>query len=141
MIYVMAGTKDPSNPFVEWLIKRLNKKGWTREELSRRSGVDSGSIANIINRKTDLGPDVARKIAKPLEVSQVFIFRLAGLIDEELIDEEAEAWQEIRRILSTMPPNRHEEAIRWLEAYSHMEESERSNPTVAHPRKAKGAAP
>jgi len=81
---VMAGTTSEDNRFAEWLLARLGDKRWTPSDLAKAIGVNSGSISNVINRKTNLGPDLARQIADALEISQVELFAAAMLIDKPI---------------------------------------------------------
>ena len=48
-----------------------------------------------------MGPDIARRLAAALSVSQIDVFRIAGLIDEELLDD-AKAAQEYLRLLAAI---------------------------------------
>jgi len=85
--------------FHAWLVRELNKRSWSRQTLSERAGVYPSVIAKIWNGEVGLGPDVARKIAAALSVSQVQVFRLAGLIDEDVLGDEVDLG-EIRRGLA-----------------------------------------
>lgn len=44
-------------------------------------------ISKIVNGESGVGPDVARKIAKALNIPQLKVFRKAGLIDDPLLEE------------------------------------------------------
>jgi transcriptional regulator with XRE-family HTH domain len=71
-----------NNLFVKWLLQELESRGWSREELARRAGVQSSSLTHIVNGDRNVGADVARGIAKGLGVPQVEVFTRAGLIDD-----------------------------------------------------------
>lgn len=47
-------------------------------------GMNQGNLSNIITRKVNLGPDVARRIADALEIPQVELFAMAHLIDQPI---------------------------------------------------------
>jgi transcriptional regulator with XRE-family HTH domain len=96
---MVTSTTNPDNIFVDWLIKRLHEKDWTPQILASKAGVAQATISNVINRKRAAGPEFLRAIARPLDISQTDIFKKAGLIDEELVDDD-EAIQEIRRLLA-----------------------------------------
>lgn len=80
----MAGTTDTGNPFVEWLLAQIERRGWAPAELAKRMGMNQGNLSNIITRKVNLGPDVARRIADALEIPQVELFAMAHLIDQPI---------------------------------------------------------
>jgi transcriptional regulator with XRE-family HTH domain len=111
----MSGTVEVSNPFVEWLNGELARRGWTREELARRAHISSPGLTHIMNRQRNLGPEMARHIAKALQISQVEVFQRARLIDET-INEDAFAERDIQRLLSEMDPEQRRIAISVLEA-------------------------
>lgn len=95
----MPNTLDRDNPFIPWLTKELEARGWNRAELARRMNVQQSVLGNIIHRRVAMGADVAKRLAAAMGVSQYEVFRLAGLIDEDTLDDEA-ALQEIRRLLA-----------------------------------------
>lgn len=98
----MSGTKDPHNPFVEWLLSELERLQISREELARRSGVGSSAITNIVSRTKNLGEDLAKKLANGLGVPQAEVFRRAGLLDDEssITEEQSDYAREITRTIS-----------------------------------------
>jgi transcriptional regulator with XRE-family HTH domain len=97
--FKVTSTRDPDNTFVKWLQDQLNEHDWTPQVLAAKAGVAQATLSNVINRKRAAGPELLRAIAKALDKSQVEVFKIAGLIDEELLDDE-EALQETRRLLA-----------------------------------------
>ena len=80
----MAGTTDTDNPFVDWLLAQISSRGWTSAELAKRMDMNQGNLSNILTRKVNLGPDVARRMADALGVPQIELFAVAKLIDQPI---------------------------------------------------------
>lgn len=123
----MAGTKDPSNPFVEWLLSELKRLDINREELARRSGVKSSAITNVTSRTKNLGKDLAKKLAEGLGVPQHELFRAAGLLDDEGAqdEEQLDYAREITRTIAKIkdPQKRRRVALK-LKAIASLEVDE-----------------
>lgn len=73
---------------VEWINSELNKRNWTLRELSRRSGVNPGTISLVLNQHRGAGPEFCRAIARAFRVSPEKVFRLAGLLPAKSSDDE-----------------------------------------------------
>lgn len=115
MILAMSGTTDPANPFADWLLNELEERGWDRETLAREAGLSrSSGINNVITRVKNLGPDLARAIAKGLGIKQRVVFVMARLIDDEGVDDaKAESdLAEIQAMLSKVSDPKERERIR-----------------------------
>ena len=110
----MSGTMDRENPFVEWLLVQLEEKRISREELARRAGVKSTGITNVVNRNKNLGPELARSIARALEMRQRIVFTAARIIDDEGADdaEQDRELEEIKKILSGVKDSEERARIR-----------------------------
>lgn len=139
----MASTLDADNPFVQWLTDELDTRRWSRADLAREIDAHPAVITKVMNRESALGVDLAKRIAAALEVPQIDLFRVAGLIDDDQEGEDAEEeiWREMARILARLPAERQSDALRWLESYADMVAREaRQAKADANPRKAKGTA-
>lgn len=66
--------------FVEWLVKELEERGMSQAELSRKSGVSTGGISDIMTGRREPGDKTARKIAQALEIPAEEVYRAAGLL-------------------------------------------------------------
>ena len=99
-LYLMSGENEGRTPFVTWMLHKLDERGWTREELARQTNTSSSVITNIVKGNAAIGVDVARRIAVALDVPQRILFVIAGLMDDEDIDDAKEEDQirEIRRV-------------------------------------------
>lgn len=67
-----------------WLDDLLDEVDLSQAELSRRSGLDSGTLSNIRTGKRRMGVDVAERIAKAVHRKTQDILILAGEIDDPL---------------------------------------------------------
>ena len=141
----MASTLDADNPFVQWLIDELDTRRWSRADLARAMAAHPSLVTKVLNRELPLSVDVAKRIAAALGVKQIDLFRIAGLIDDlegEGDDAQEKAdFEEMRRILSRMEPERRAEALKWLEAYGKVvERDKRAASAATSPRPARGSA-
>lgn len=94
-------TTDPNNPFVDWLLQELIRRGWTQSKLAERADVYPSVIGGITTRRRDMSAETARKVARALGMSQHKLFVLAGLIDDEG-DADNAVLVEIARLLARM---------------------------------------
>lgn len=67
---------------IDWIEEELTRKGWNRNDLSIRSGVDSGYLSRILNRERGYGPDTVLSIAQALDLPPELAFRKAGWLPE-----------------------------------------------------------
>lgn len=76
--------------FVKWLENELRIRDWKLSDLARAAGVSPATITHILNEERNLGPDVGRAIARALMISEIEIFRHAGLLSPEPSDSHLE---------------------------------------------------
>lgn len=107
----MPSTKDPDSPFVAWLRAELHSRGWTMMHLAGLMGVHPSIVGAIISREKAMGVGTARKMAAALGISQIRLFMMAGLIDEEMSEEDAYVL-EFRRLVEGMDEATRERVIR-----------------------------
>ncbi len=69
--------------FTNWLETELNKRDWRIADLARKAGVDKGSLSRIFSGTRKPGPDICLAIAKALNLSDVMVFRQAGLLSSK----------------------------------------------------------
>lgn len=78
----LSMTSTPPLTLSEFVKKELERKGWNRSELSRKSGLSTGTISNVLNDDRPAGVDVVRAMAVALGVPQHILFYYARLITE-----------------------------------------------------------
>jgi len=77
------------NNFEEWIDKELYKRGWSRREAARRSGISASMMNKVINGEANPGISFYRGIAEAFGLSIVEVLIRAGeLKSEELALEE-----------------------------------------------------
>ena len=104
---------------MEWLLAKLDEKGWTREELARQAGMRSSVINNIVSRNKAMGSKVAGRIADALGVPQRDVLIMAGLLNDEGDIEdvkEEDSIREIRRLLDALDESKRDEARRIIKS-------------------------
>ena len=139
----MPSTKDPDNGFVEWLLATLEEKRWSPADLAQAADVYQSVISGLINRERGLGVDIAKKLAVALGVSQYDIFRISGLIDEEILDDDKASKEYLRLLASIEDDDDRQTAINAVEAVikTIAERSKANRPKHAgRPSTAKGKA-
>jgi transcriptional regulator with XRE-family HTH domain len=122
----MAGTTDATNPFPEWLQEHLTRLGWTMAELARRSDTQQSVINRIMDRKVNLGSDVARRIADAINTPQLELFAVAQLIDQPLAPRNlAEA--ELLQLANSLTDDDRDTLIWFAKSLQQKREAERHN--------------
>jgi hypothetical protein len=118
--------------FIPWLNQELNRRGWKVAELARRivnlSQIDPDSaeyvkrvngkgavLSRMLNQEVGLGNDLAREIADALEISQVEVFRHAGLITERVHDDQQAAYEYLRLLGEIKDDSKRKETIDLVE--------------------------
>lgn len=71
--------------FSDWLQLELERRDWTQADLSRESGVNSGTINNIVTGKRNVGIDTCNKIAKALKLPSEEVLSVAGLLPQKTL--------------------------------------------------------
>lgn len=66
--------------FSAWLDEKLEEKGWTRAELSRRAGVSQSSLSMVYSGQRNIGPELASAIARAFDLPESTVFAAAELI-------------------------------------------------------------
>ena len=82
--------------FGEWLLNELREKEISQSELSRRTGISTGAISDVISGRRNVGPDIARRVAEALRVPVEESYRAAGLLPDVPMDTDQDKW--IRRV-------------------------------------------
>jgi len=108
--------------FVQWLIYEMNAKGYSQSELSRRAGVSTTAISNVLAENRSPGPEFCIGIAKALKLPPEHVFRKAGLLPpESTMKDPSELYidpdiEDFREILRQLTPEEAEELKRigWL---------------------------
>ncbi len=67
--------------FVEWLEQQMTQRHWQNSDLARAAGINPSTLARILSRQRNAGPDTCRALARALNMTQEGIFRRAGLLD------------------------------------------------------------
>ena len=115
-IRLMPSTTDADNPVPELIERIAREKYGSIGQLAKEIGVFRGSISAITNRQKTLGPDLARKLAPALGVSQLRLFQMAGLITDQYDDQDSEAIERIKLLLKDANADVEEEAANVIEA-------------------------
>jgi len=111
----MPSTIDVSNEVPE-LIEAAAQKLGSMALLAKKLGVKHGTISQVAKRQKTLGPDLARRLAPALGMTQLQLFQLAGLITETYDEQDSRAVQRIKLMLRDADADTIEEAADVVEA-------------------------
>src|SRR5688572_12112390 len=79
------------NNFGNWLLLELEKRGMSQSDLARAGGVSRAAVSEAISGRRKVGKDLAKGIAKGLDLPEEQVFREAGLLSPRKdIDEDDE---------------------------------------------------
>jgi len=87
--------------FTDWIDSELKRRGWSLNELARRSGMSSASVSMVLSEQRKPGTEFCRSVADALQVPPEEVFRLAGLLPP-LLPAVAEE-REVVNILRSLP--------------------------------------
>ena len=96
-----------------YINNELDRKGMIQAELSRKSGLDSGWISNLISGSKELGLVSLIGLSKGLGVSADAILRAAGYLPS--VSAHAEQNQQLTYLFDQMDERKREEMIFYAE--------------------------
>ena len=110
----MASAHDGSESFLAWLQLQLDQRNWSWSRLSGEADVVPSVFAKAKSGVANMGPIVLRRVADALGISQVEVFRRAGLLSEQTVagDELAE----LGRLLAKIPNSERPRILHSLES-------------------------
>jgi transcriptional regulator with XRE-family HTH domain len=105
--------------FTEWLLTEMDNRRWQAKDLAEAAGISRNQVMLVLEHARFPGDKFLRGVATAFGMPQDTVFRLAGLLtDEEMEDvKEDEAARKIRHLLLALDPQGRERAIHLLEQY------------------------
>ena len=117
----MDNRRDPAqgNAFTDWLQREMDARRWLPKDLADAAGVSLNQVLLVLKHERNPGDKFLRGVAAAFDMPQETIFRLAGLLTDEEMDnvKEDEAARKIRQLLAALDAPGRERAIRLLEQY------------------------
>lgn len=68
------------NSFPQWIETQMAKRGWRAADLARKSGVDNGTLSNVLNGVRGPGLTFCTRLADAFQVRHSIVLQEAGLI-------------------------------------------------------------
>ncbi len=68
--------------FPMWLQQEMDIRGWSQADLSRKAGITTSTVSNLLNEMRKPGDEICRALSRALGIPQVEVFVQAGLITE-----------------------------------------------------------
>ena len=93
--------------FSEWLVKELERRGWSRSEAARRGNISPSMFDKVINGYAKPGIKFLDGIAQAFEMSPTMIYRKAGLLPE--VGGEKITFHDWEHMLQQLTPEEQEE--------------------------------
>jgi transcriptional regulator with XRE-family HTH domain len=92
--------------FPEWITKTRNQKGWTTGELAQHSGLSTHAIWQYESgmRTRNPRPEALAKIARALDYPPEFLWKLAGIVISDDVNEETALIAHIVCLVKELPP-------------------------------------
>ena len=78
------------NDMILWVSGELEKRGWSKNELSKRMGMSSGAVSTVLSGQRQPTWEFCFKLAQALDKSPIYIFRLAQLLPPESRNQQIE---------------------------------------------------
>lgn len=76
-----------SDELKAWLIQELDRRGWSHNELARRSGMSQATVSSVLSGYRNAGADFCVKVAHTLDVAPEKLLRLAGILPTSAPDD------------------------------------------------------
>lgn len=117
--------------FSEWLLKELNRRGWSQADLAREAGLTRGGVSLLISQNRMPGVETVVGIARAFNLPTDEVLRAAGLQPKK---DARTVWIErAEHYLSLMTPEEQERWVRLIEAAAEIEaRKRRGNPDESH---------
>lgn len=91
---------DEDEHFRVWLTEEIERRGLSQAEVARRSGMSAAMLSLVMTGKRPIGLDGARGVARALNLDEMYVLRLAGLVRESKVrDEIIDEWSAILHLL------------------------------------------
>lgn len=97
--------------FNEYVSGEIKKRGWSMREVSRRAGLSHTTVTEVLNDNREPSWEFCAAIAKPLEVSPVRLFRMAGLLPDG--DNEEMTLDELIQIMNRLTRQERENVLKF----------------------------
>jgi transcriptional regulator with XRE-family HTH domain len=99
--------------FVAWLKNELVAQNWSQADLSRATGLSSGTIANVLNEKRKPGVDFVLAVARALRVEPEDLYRRAGFLPRKPTLNHGPIINEAIDVLQRLSPEEQEEILNY----------------------------
>ena len=119
--------RNSPESFGDWMKTLRDAKGLKQGELAEQMAWAQSELSRVESGQREPTADFVVAMASALEIDVREALIRAGKPVYSQGDEDANeeaTWREISRIIARLPPDRREDAIRWLNAYSLVVERE-----------------
>lgn len=117
--------------FPKWLDAELEKREWSRADLSQKAKISQSALSMIYSENRKAGPEICNAVASALKLPPEEVFRAAGLLPPAPATDET--IERIDYLLSTLQdPNNKQRALDYIELLKTQEERAKYN--AAQPR-------
>jgi transcriptional regulator with XRE-family HTH domain len=112
-----------TNDLIGWIEQERERRNWSINELARQAGLSPGTVADVLNQRTNPGLQFCTEIARALNVPPENILRLAGLLPPQ--PEETATINEFIHLLNQLPAEEQKELLLVAKAWVEGRERQR----------------
>lgn len=76
--------------FLEWLQKQIDDRGWSQNELGKRSSISGSHVSMVMTKRRPVTFEFCKAVADALDMPPEQVLRRAGLLDPLLPEVELE---------------------------------------------------
>ena len=120
----MATSVGKNHKFNDWLIKEMNRRGWSQSDLARSSELNRAVINKLLNGQTLPRPSTLEAIARAFRVPVEQVYRMTGLLPE-IPESESYLEEVVHHIRQIQDPQRKATLLLLIKALNSEEEQER----------------
>ena len=102
-----------SDEFKAWLSEKMEKRGWSHNELARQAQVSQAAVSSVLSGYRNAGADFCIKIAQALGESPEKVLRLAGILPP-LSPSDDSALQELMELARTLPSDQRQQVLDYI---------------------------
>lgn len=98
----------------DWLLKELEKRNWSQNELARRAGISSGTVSNLITGTKTPEQNTLIAIAEALKIPKETVLRAAEILPPIATNSEKES--ELIYLFRLLPKEEQDYMLRHMQA-------------------------
>lgn len=116
---------------LDWIIDNMQARGWNQTDLARMSGLNTGAVSNLLNRKRRPGIKSCTAIAHAFRVHPSVVLKMAGLMDSSAFNPDDDVIAEINAIYSKLDHQNKIDALEYIRLRLRLQDERGENATLS----------